>query len=49
MEKETNLTLYDLFDEIDLDSNDLSNEESIEEITVDDFLNCSDHIVYCHV
>ena len=47
MEKETNLTLYNLFDEIDLDSNtsiDLSNEESIEEITLDDFENFIDHI-----
>ena len=47
MEKETNLTLYNLFDEIDLDSNtsiDLSNEEKIEEITPDDFENCIDHI-----
>ena len=40
MEKETNSTLYNLFDEIDLDSNtsiDLRNEESIEEITLDDY------------
>ena len=47
MEKETNLTLYNLFDEIDRDSNtsiDLSNEERIEEITPDDFENCIDHI-----
>ena len=47
MEKETNLTLYNLFDEIDLDSNasiDLSNKESIEEITLDDFENYIDHI-----
>ena len=43
MEKETNLTLYNLFDEIDLDSNtsiDLSNEESIEEIKLDDYDVC---------
>ena len=47
MEKETNLTLYNLFDEIDLDSNtsvDLSNEESIEEITLDDCEVCIDDI-----
>ena len=39
MEKETNSTLYSLFDEIDLDSNtsiDLNNKESIEEMKVDD-------------
>ena len=48
MEKETNSTLYNLFDETDLDSNtsiDLSNEESIEEITLDDYEVCIDDIV----
>ena len=47
MEKATNLTLYNLFDEIDLDSNtsiDLSNEESVEEITLDDYVVCIDDI-----
>ena len=40
MEKETNSTIHNLFDETNLDSNtsiDLSNEESIEEITLDDY------------
>ena len=47
MEKETNSRLYNLFDEIDLDSNtsiDLNNEESIEEITLDDYEVCIDDI-----
>ena len=47
MEKATNLTLYNLFDEIDLDSNtsiDPSNEESIEEITLNDYEVCIDDI-----
>ena len=47
MEKETNLTFYNLFDEIDLDSStsiDLSNEESMEEITLDDYEVCIDDI-----
>ena len=47
MEKETKTMLYNLFDEIDLDSNtsiDLSNEESIEQITLDDYEVCIDDI-----
>ena len=47
MEKETNSTLYSLFDEIDLDSNtsiDLNNKESIEEMKVDDSEVCIDDI-----
>ena len=47
MEKETKTMLYNLFDEIDLDSNtsiDLSNEESIEHITLDDYEVCIDDI-----
>ena len=47
MEKETNSTLYNLFDEIDLDSNtsiDLSNAENIEENTLDDYEVCIDDI-----
>ena len=47
MEKETKTMHYNLFDEIDLDSNtsiDLSNEESIEQITLDDYEVCIDDI-----
>ena len=43
MEKKTNSMLYNLFDEIDRDSNtsiDLSNEEIIEEIKLDDYDVC---------
>ena len=43
MEEETNLMLYDIFNEIDLNSNtsiDLSNEEIIVKIALDDYEVC---------
>ena len=47
MEEETNSMLYDIFHEIDLNSNtsiNLSNEESIEKIALDDYEVCIDDI-----